>query len=1571
LKRNKLPIRGTLIFVLMLIVFSGCEKPSKKQANVDIANLTFRNIPGITQDEINAIEALKEKYSSFVFGVNPTTEAFRGKSGDIKGYSVLFCNWLTRMFEIPFKPKYYQWNELLDGLESGEVDFTGELMSSYEGRADYFRTGSTISRLIKYYWIKGNPPLTEIIKTRRPRYAFLVGSVVIPDTKANAGYEFETITVDNHQAAYQLLKSGKADAFFGLNTSEGAFDEYGDVEGKEFFPLVSKSSCLTVKKEELLPIISVMEKARNKDVLEYMTGLQKRGYQQYLVNKMQSLLTEEERLYIAEHPLIPVATEFNNYPISFYDTRTNKWEGIFFDTLNEITNLTGLVFEIQNEHDTQTYELNAMLENGNALMLSELFHSKETEGNFLWAETPILTDNYAFLTKSDFHNIDIGEVSFLRVALRGKSHYADLFKKMFPDHRNYTEYETQEEVWDALREGEVDTIFASRRRLVIYTNYREEAGFKLNLLFDYEFNSSIGFNKNAAVLKSIVDKAIRLININNISNQWMNRTYDYRVKSVTAQRSWFIGMSIMIFLMLSLVSILLIRSRNAGRQLENMVKQRTSDLAFETSKLKAIINSIPDSLFCKDKDFRYIQCNKSYEELIGRREADILGMTNQEGAWFSHNESEMINKTELTVMNEDRTIAYEQRITAPSTGKMSYYETVKAPIIQDGVVTGLITIVRDISQRKALEREIAYQTTMLKTMIDSLPDAVFCKDLEFKYTLCNNYMANMFGKHPDDVLGKDDQYVLDCSKEQAAIINEIDNKVIKEERRIAFEEWLYCADGVKRLFETVKSPLILYGEIIGIMGVGRDITQRKVMEDEIAFKTAKLQMIVDTIPDILFCKDTDLRYTQCNKPFELFWGVNEAATLDLTDEDISLFPSEFIKTMHNTELEVMNENKIVTNESTIVAALTGKEAVFESTIAPLKQGGNVVGIMCIARDVTQRKLMEEAIQAASQAKTSFLANMSHEIRTPLNVVIGLTNLILEDEHLDDHVAVNLAKISSAGTTLLSIVNDILDFSKIESGKLEITPVDYYMPSLLNDIITLVITRLGEKPIKFYLDIRDDLPANLHGDDLRVKQIFTNMLTNAIKYTRQGSIELTVRSTRDNDSVWMDVTVKDSGIGIRKEDIDKLFSDYNQVDTKANRSIEGTGLGLAITKRLIELMDGEIRVESVYGNGSTFHMHFRQGYVNDVTIGSDTASKLRCFCYADEKRDVTKKFVRLNLSYAKVLVVDDMQTNLDVATGILRGYKMQVDCLDNGHDTVERIRAGTPVYNAIFMDHMMPGMDGIETVDKIRALGTEYAKNLTIIALTANAIHGTDKMFFEHGFQAFITKPIDVIEMDNIVRKWVRDPNRDEVPVPDESFASGVSSENIVIEIPGVDTKKGLNLYVGDTKVYIPLLRSYVTNTPKLLDKLRDVTEENLSSYVINIHGLKGTSAGIGAEAIREAALKLETISRAGDLKGVLARNGKLIKDTEVIVANVKAWLEQHDANSGEKKPRLKAPDKELLARLRRSCESYDVDDIDKTMLELESADYEEGADLVTWLRQKIDVSKMGEVAKRLAELDQS
>jgi len=393
------------------------------------------------------------------------------------------------------------------------------------------------------------------------------------------------------------------------------------------------------------------------------------------------------------------------------------------------------------------------------------------------------------------------------------------------------------------------------------------------------------------------------------------------------------------------------------------------------------------------------------------------------------------------------------------------------------------------------------------------------------------------------------------------------------------------------------------------------------------------------------------------------------------------------------------------------------------------------------------------------------------------------------------------------------------------------------------------------------------------------------------------------------------------------------------------------------------MEGQLNVESEKDKGSTFSFRIRQGFVNDLILGQDVAEKLRSFSYTDNKRIITQKLVRVNLSYAKVLVVDDMQTNLDVASGILRKYKMQVDVLNNGPAAIDRVRAGTPVYDVIFMDHMMPGMDGIETVDKIRAIGTEYAKKVPIIALTANAIQGTDKMFFEHDFQAFITKPIDVIEMDSVLRKWVRDDTREEVPLNDELSEADLQIEKMVIEIPGVDTKKGLSLYAGARRIYLPMLRSYASNTPKVLDKLRSVSTENLHDYVITVHGLKGTSAAIGAEAVREAALELENLSRAGDLQSVLAKNDKLIADAEVIVANVKEWLEQNDT----KKPRQKAPDRELLAKLQQCCENYDMSGIDEVMLELDKTDYEEDAELITWLREKINISKMGEAAKRLEE----
>jgi signal transduction histidine kinase len=408
-----------------------------------------------------------------------------------------------------------------------------------------------------------------------------------------------------------------------------------------------------------------------------------------------------------------------------------------------------------------------------------------------------------------------------------------------------------------------------------------------------------------------------------------------------------------------------------------------------------------------------------------------------------------------------------------------------------------------------------------------------------------------------------------------------------------------------------------------------------------------------------------------------------------------------------------------------------------------------------------KKASAEAMKAyaeaetASEAKSRFIANMNHEMRTPMNAIVGLTDLMLEDDDVPDSMKVTLRKINTAGNTLMGLINDVLDISKIEAGKLELMPVEYDVASLLNDVITLNLIRAGDKPITFSLDIGEDMPSRLFGDDIRIKQILNNLLSNAFKYTKEGTITLGVDYQMESDTVWLSFSISDTGIGIREEGIAKLFTDYNQVDTRANRKIEGTGLGLSITKKFVEIQGGEITVESEYGKGTVFRVRIRQGFVTDRCLGKETLKNLRAFCYSDKKKQAQGTFTRQNFSYARVLVVDDFPTNLDVAAGMLRKYKMQVDCVTSGQEAVDCITAAQPEYDAVFMDHMMPGMDGIEATAIIRALGTEYAKNIPIIALNANAVAGNEQMFLENGFNAFLPKPFNVMSLDAIVHRWIK------------------------------------------------------------------------------------------------------------------------------------------------------------------------------------------------------------------------
>jgi signal transduction histidine kinase/CheY-like chemotaxis protein len=668
-----------------------------------------------------------------------------------------------------------------------------------------------------------------------------------------------------------------------------------------------------------------------------------------------------------------------------------------------------------------------------------------------------------------------------------------------------------------------------------------------------------------------------------------------------------------------------------------------------------------------------------------------------------------------------------------------------------------------------------------------------------------------------------------------------------------------------------------------------------------------------------------------------------------------------------------------------------REQVFtEDEASVLRSGGVLIAnallrnemTMSIKDAATELEIALSDAREANKAKSSFLARMSHEIRTPLNVVIGLSELALESDELTDETHGNLEKIYGSGAMLLSIVNDILDISKIEAGKLELISVEYDIPSLINDTVTQSILRLEEKPIEFILNIDENLPTLLYGDDLRIKQIVNNLLSNACKYTKHGAVEFGLNCEHETgtDTVWMTVSVRDTGIGISPEDVStRLFRDYAKMDTMTNRAVEGTGLGLSIVKTLVEMMGGAITVESEYGKGSTFTARFRQKHVNDSVIGPEVAKNLKELRYSVSKRNRHSQLVRIRLPYARVLVVDDNVTNLDVARGMLQAYGMKIDCVTGGQQAIDAVRGGKVRYDAIFMDHMMPGMDGMETTRIIREeIEDEYAKTVPIIALTANAIMGNREMFLSRGFQAFLSKPIEMTHLDVVVRQWVRNKSREDAfdGEKEEKAPPAARGGNArradgrlkmlsgLKDVAGLNMNKGLERFDRDEELYRRVLRSFVTNTRHILETVKEVNEGNLEDYVFAVHGIKASSLGIGADDLGGMAETLEKKSRAGDLDFIRANHPAFYDAARKLILAIDDVLGKIASDM----PKKDRPGAEILSRIRAACENYDIDRLDAAMTELEIFEYESDDGLAVWLRENVDRMNYEEITERLSSL---
>lgn len=618
-------------------------------------------------------------------------------------------------------------------------------------------------------------------------------------------------------------------------------------------------------------------------------------------------------------------------------------------------------------------------------------------------------------------------------------------------------------------------------------------------------------------------------------------------------------------------------------------------------------------------------------------------------------------------------------------------------------------------------------------------------------------------------------------------------------------------------------------------------------------------------------------------------------------------PKDFALDIHDININTHNELGIL--YQSLVAASDNVQCFLEAQ----KKKQQLEGELLVA-------------QKASEAKTSFLSNVSHEIRTPINAVLGLDEMIVR-ETTDETIRQYALDIQNAGKSLLSLVNDILDFSKIESGKLEIIPVEYDLSSVVNDLVNMTQKRAHDKGLELHIEVDETLPHLLYGDEIRIKQCVLNILTNAIKYTKEGAVTLCITGKKTGEeSLTLGVSIQDTGIGIKKEDLPKLFAAFQRIEEERNRTIEGTGLGMNITQRLLHLMGSELHVQSEYGVGSEFRFDVSQKVLDWEPIGSfmDT--------YHKTQGSVAAYREQFHAPEARVLVVDDTPLNLTVVKGLLKQTQMQVDTAGSAAAMLQMVTQKR--YDILLVDHRMPVMDGVEALHAMHTLEGNLNEGVPCIALTANAISGAREMYLREGFTGYLTKPIDSKKLEHLLLEHLP-PQKVERVETQEAEATPEEIPAEYAQLTGVDIAAGV-ANSGGVALYADVVRGFwEAIDAKSAQIERYAQDGDIKNYTILVHALKSSARLIGALELSSLAAGLEQSGDAGDKSAIAEKTPALLSLYRSYKERLAPVALPTSAEKEEKPPLSQEDFAAALSNLRECLEAFDFDTADSIIAMLE------------------------------------